>query len=403
MKVVFLYHYYERRVEFPPLGMLYICAIFEKMGFEVEVLYFNKDTPSECFPEAYIYAYSISAIAIYSEFKEILPKVKNKAEIFIAGNTHASIFPEYVINELGVDVVFCGESEIQVREWIEQGCKGRGIISTRRALNIDFPYPARHLLPKEKIYMQNRIGGKSKASISMISSRGCVYGCKFCAIQNRGKVVFRSIDNFRNEVGEILREYSECDGITLLDETFTMNEQFAINIAEIFREFNLKWECNTRVDKLNRKIISTLSKSNCMEVRLGIESGAQEILNAMGKGITIQRIEQTLKMLSDFCLGVKMYIMHGYPGENMASTMETVKFLERNQALFDRISLYQFTPLPGSPIYQELAAANSYNWDDFTIYNNERQWWGSKEEYREIKKAYNILKETVEFLNTKKR
>ena len=50
MKVIFFYYYYDdkikdkKRVEFPPLGMLYLCSALENIGCEVELIYFDENT-----------------------------------------------------------------------------------------------------------------------------------------------------------------------------------------------------------------------------------------------------------------------------------------------------------------------------------------------------------------------
>ena len=65
MKVVFLYPSYREkiripdRVEFPPLGMLSVCAVLEDMGHELSVFPLNMDTEPSLLPEADIYAYGI--------------------------------------------------------------------------------------------------------------------------------------------------------------------------------------------------------------------------------------------------------------------------------------------------------------------------------------------------------
>ena len=62
MKVIFFYYYYDdkikdkKRVEFPPLGMLYLCSALENIGCEIEVIYFDENTKIEDIPNADVYA-----------------------------------------------------------------------------------------------------------------------------------------------------------------------------------------------------------------------------------------------------------------------------------------------------------------------------------------------------------
>ena len=403
MKVVFLYHYYEEKIkdkhrtEFPPLGMLYLCSVIENMNHEVEVFYFDEYTPIDQFPCADVYAYSISSTVNYPVYLKRAPELRDKAKFFCAGNTHASIFPEKVLEELKVDVVFVGESEVTMSKWIESGMKEKGIIRGKRNKNLNFPFPARHLLPDNKIYMSNRVGGPSNHSISMISSRGCVFKCAFCAIQQRGKVVFRDTSDFRDELLHIKKEYPLCDGITLLDETFTLNKDHAISIANVFKNLNMPYECNSRADTLGDDIIKALGDSPCKEIRIGLESGSQQLVDAMNKGINLDETKEILKKLAQNEIPVKIYLMHGFPGENKSTTLETINYINEMKNYINRISLYRFTPLPGSPIFEKMNF-NS-NWKDYTIYDNNVQWWGSEKEFIEVCDSYEILRQEVDLFN----
>lgn len=190
MKIVFVYPYYEERIrskkrtEFPPLGMLYIAAIFQEQGFDVEVVRLRPSSDLEKFPEADIYAYAITAVVTYPLFLDAVPKLKHKAKIHILGNTQANTNALDVLKELKLDAVFVGESEESVRKWIRNGCKTRGVIFGDEIDVNNIPLPARKLLPDDYIYLNSRVGGKLHNVISIISSRGCLYRCKFCGIQN---------------------------------------------------------------------------------------------------------------------------------------------------------------------------------------------------------------------------
>ena len=406
MKIIFFFYYYDdkikdkQRVEFPPLGMLYLCSALEKIGCVVEVKYFDENTKVEDIADADVYAYSISSTASYPTYLSLSEKLREKAQYHIAGNTQATIFPEKVLEEMKLDVVFTGEGEKTVTRWIQEGCKEKGIIQGKRVDIEELPFPARHLIPDEKIYMDHRVGGKSKNSISMISSRGCVFGCKFCAIQNRGKVKFRSLEDFENEVKYILERYPKCDGITLLDETFTLNTKHAVGIAEIFKKYGLKWECNSRVDTVNDEIINALKESKCQEIRLGIESGSQQMVDNMNKGINLEQAKVVIKKLYENGIPVKLYIMHGYPGENIETSMQTVQYLNSLRNYIHRISLYRFVPLPGSPVFEE-GKLNKLDWADYTIYDNNNHWWGTNQEFNNMNIGYNMVEKCVKSINTR--
>jgi radical SAM superfamily enzyme YgiQ (UPF0313 family) len=274
-KIVFCYPDYQlkvgkkNRVEIPRLGMLHICAVAEEEGFNVEVVPVDINTSPESIPEADIYAYSITATVTYPIFQRLVPSVKQRAKIHIAGNTHVNIFPNQVLDELELDAVFKGEGEVSFRSWIKNKCADHGVIPGTPADVNKVPFPARHLLPNDRILLNHWLGGKFDNVVVIWSSRGCVYNCAYCANLNNGSSRLRTPQNFQKEIWRIKELYPQVQGLMVLDEMFTFNPRHAISIAEVISRENLFWECTTRADFLQKDVTEALVNSNCIEVKLG--------------------------------------------------------------------------------------------------------------------------------------
>lgn len=399
--VVFLYPYYtdkiriKNRTEFPPLGTLYVAAIFENNGFEVEVVAIDDAFDMNQLPNAFIYAYAITASVTYPYFLETIPKLKHKAQIHIAGNAHSSAFPDDVLKELELDAVFVGESEKSILKWIKNGCIEKGIFKNERIDINEYPFPSRHLLPDDKIYLNKRLAGQENYVISMFSSRGCTFNCRFCAISNRGKVSFQRPERFELEIKNILIKYPKCNGIVLLDETFSFNEEHAINITNILHKYQLPYECNSRADTLSNKLIEQLIKTNCREVKIGIETGSKVLSKQINKQINLEKAKEVIKFAGTSGLPVKIYLMHGFPFENIKSTRETIEFLKELKSFINRVALYRFVPLPGSPIFSK-NFINKLEWDKYTIYDNDNCWWGCASDFQELNYSYKLLKKYID-------
>jgi radical SAM superfamily enzyme YgiQ (UPF0313 family) len=398
--VVFIYPYYtykirlKNRIEFPPLGMLSIAAIFEKLGYKVNIFAIDDSFNISNLPKAFIYAYSITASVTYPFFLEYIPKIRNNAEIQIAGGSHVSAFPKEVLNELNLNTVFVGESEVSIKRWCLEGCIERGVIFGERNDVNNYPIPARHLLSENRIYLNNRIGGKYNNAISMFSSRGCTYCCQFCAITNRGYISYLSKEKFELELINIKFNYQKCEGIVLLDETFTFNQNHTFDISDLLNKYKLPFECNSRVDKLDRLLMEKLVINNCKEVKIGLESGSEEILKSMKKDIDIKKAKYIFELAKEIGLPIKLYLQHGFPFENVRTTKESIKYLESIKTFVSRVALYRFVPLPNSPIYSK-NYINKYSWDKYTIYGNDSRWWGCASEYQEVEYSYELLKKYV--------
>lgn len=400
MKVVFLYPYYDEkvrikdRVEFPPLGMLHVCSAIRAAGHEVEVLTVYSGADYESYPQADIYCYAITASVVYPIFLEAIKVLRGNAKYHIAGNNQANNFPHDVYLEMGLDAIFVGEGEEVVPEWINSGCKQKGVIRGGMVDINEIPFPARELLPDDRIYMGSRLGGKVDNIISMVSSRGCPFPCKFCAIMNRGKPRYRTPESFEAELVEILEKYPKCQGITLLDETFTMRHKHVEAIAQVLDKYGLYWECNSRANTLRDDIINVLANSNCMEVKIGIETGSQELANNMAKGNKLEKSKEAIIKAHTAGIPLKFYMMHGYPGENLATTHETIEFLKSMKGYIHRLGIFRFVPLPGSPVFNE-GKCRKRDWNDYTIYDNPHHWWGTEDDFAEMNKAWDIFSKFV--------
>lgn len=397
LKVVVLYpDYVEKikdttRVEFPPLGMLSICAIIVEMGHKVDIVSIDLNTKCDDIPNADVYLYSIPSTVTFPYFLRIAPKLQKKCKVAAAGGAHVNAFPKETMSLLNVDTVFVGESEESIYKWFEDGLVAKGVVQGTKVDLDKLPFPARKLLDDSKIYLNKRVAGCHDNVISMLSSRGCVYRCGFCAIPNRGYVHYKSADKFERELIDVKNNYPKCKGIVLLDETFNFKKEHAIEIANVFKRQNLIWECNSRIDRMSDDLINVLVKSNCKEVRFGIETGSQLLLDKMNKGIKVEQIKDVVKKCAQNGLAVKGYFMHGYPGENMATTEETMRLIEELNPYLNRFSIYQFAPLPGSPIFNQIYENKAIDFEKYSIYDNNHHWWGTEEDYIEMREAYNRL------------
>jgi hypothetical protein len=108
----------------------------------------------------------------------------------------------------------------------------------------------------------------------------------------------------------------------------------------------------------------------------------------------------------DAGIQAKVFIIHGFPGENAATTEDTITLLDALGAAVSRVSLFRFVPLPGTQVYEQ---ADDYgihgthlqpdwdgDWSKFHIHHNQRRWWGNDAEWAETELSYQRLRDFVE-------
>ena len=213
----------------------------------------------------------------------------------------------------------------------------------------EVPNPARHLLPRLINYHPTPMSYKRFPVTTMITSRGCPFGCIFCDKNIFGKSIrFHSVDYVMKEIEELIHKY-RIKEITFEDDTFTVNKRRVLEICKRLKRLDLIYSIQSRADTLSKEVVKGLAESGCWQIAIGIESGDQRILNILNKGITLKQIRNAVKITEQAGIQAKGFFMIGNPGETIESINNTINFaksLPLSAAMFT-IS----TPLPGTIFY----------------------------------------------------
>jgi radical SAM superfamily enzyme YgiQ (UPF0313 family) len=226
------------------------------------------------------------------------------------------------------------------------------------------PRPAYKYIPIEKY----RIMGKRLLPI--MTSRGCPFQCSFCAASQLFGAGFRgrSPKNVLDEL-EWLRDEYGAEGIAFQDDTLTFNRKRIMDICDgiIDRKINLPWGCGTRADVVTEEIINKMQKAHCNEVCFGVESGCQEMRDALKKKVTSEQIENAIKWAKAAGIFVTVSVILGYPGETRETLQQTLDYVRKIEP--DDVWLCHATPYPGTEL-RALVEKNGWKMsEDWTLYN----------------------------------
>jgi anaerobic magnesium-protoporphyrin IX monomethyl ester cyclase len=140
--------------------------------------------------------------------------------------------------------------------------------------------------------------------------------------------------------------------IVIYDDVFTMNRKRIMELCnEIIKEgMDLNWVCSTRVDRIDRELLKRMKRAGCSLIAYGVESGDQQVLDRIQKGISVEETENALNMTRSVGIKSVAYMLLGSPGE-------TAESVERSFALIERAKpdYVQFNPIeiyPGSELYE---------------------------------------------------
>jgi anaerobic magnesium-protoporphyrin IX monomethyl ester cyclase len=120
----------------------------------------------------------------------------------------------------------------------------------------------------------------------------------------------------------------------------------------------------SRADLMTASAVDALAHARCEEVWMGVESGSQQILDAMDKGITLDEVRVGTRRLKQHGIRACWFVQLGYPGEDWSDILAT-RDLIRDEAP-DDIGVSVSYPLPGTPFYERVRAElrGKANWSD---------------------------------------
>ena len=161
----------------------------------------------------------------------------------------------------------------------------------------------------------------------------------------------------------------------------------------------MPWSALSRVDTINEKIIQALSKAFCIELKFGLESGSDTILKNMNKKNTVADAQRALDLCEFYGIKAKLFLIHGFPGENYETTIETINFLKKNQNKINRVSLFSWTPLPGSYVYNNPDIyglnKNILTFENAIIYSENKNWFIDSNYNKIVQESLLKLKEFI--------
>lgn len=366
----------------PPLGTLYIATILKNEGIDVSVLdqsaqgFSIKDTVDWVKREdPDILGFStLSSSGRTAAIIAEKTKKENPNMSIVFGNYHATFNPEKILETYPfVDVIVRGEGERTCLELVKcvEGKsdlkevlgitfkKKNQIVSTPDCpllKNIDpLPIPDRELIDAE--YHSTIVGANvaPKKFTSILSSRGCVFRCRFCGCRKFARNMWRprSVENILEELRLLVSEgYRQ---FLFVDDNFALNQKRVMKLCQEIRKekMDIQWICDSRVDHCSYEMLRESVKAGCIMTYFGIESANQRVLDYFDKQTTPEQAEVAVRAARK--AGVDVIVgsfIVGAPNETRQEIQNTLKFAQRL-----KLDVPQFNILgafPGTDLWDEL-------------------------------------------------
>jgi anaerobic magnesium-protoporphyrin IX monomethyl ester cyclase len=361
-----------RHLLYLPIGLAYLAAVLEEDGYEVTVIDCSAleiDHGKLRAKLASLEPRMVGITSMATTIRSALLSARVAEEVcphatVVLGGPHATFMDEQILNEEAtVDVIVRGEGEQTMLDLAQNLSDSRAL---RKVNGITFRSNKQIVRTPNRSFIQEldelpkpsyrhfsleqyRLFGRT--ILPVITSRGCPFHCSFCVSSRMFGKTFRARSP-KNVVDELewLRDEHGAEAFTFYDDTLTFDKKRIYEICDeiVNRRIDRPWDCQTRVDKVSRKLLAKMSKAGCQQVFFGVESGCQQILDAVNKKTSIKQNEKAIKLAKDTGLFVTISVIIGYPGETLDTLKQTLDFIRKVKP--DDAYLCVATPYPGTEL-----------------------------------------------------
>ncbi len=359
------------QVSMPPLGLGHIAAVLKREMSGTE-LSFHRDAEEIVTLGPDLVCLS-SATENWPETVEIAQTIKARHDIpILVGGMHITAIPETLPPEIDIGVI--GEGEDTVLELVEvirrhgpslahlRDVRGICLRDERGAVEQTPPRPP--IDPLDRLPLPDReLLGDDWATpreheVHLMSSRGCPYACHFCTAARWGKVRYFSPEYTVREI-EWLLDRCHPEWIYFFDDLFVGHRKRFRAICDLIRERGLhrrvRFRTYARVNLIDEDLCRLMRDHSFHRVDLGIETNSARVMRYYNKtGITPEKNQRALDLLSQFGLSAGTNFIFGAPVETQEDMEETLAFIRRNTDKMDRMACGALQAPPGSGVHREL-------------------------------------------------
>ncbi|MFQ6108415.1 MAG: B12-binding domain-containing radical SAM protein [Candidatus Aminicenantales bacterium] len=347
----------------PPLGLLYLGAVLEKEGHQVQIIPadilrlswrevarkirdFEPDiVGSSCITENRFLSFRLVRLS-----KKVFPLA-----ITMLGGPHATMAAEDTLRNLPeLDVVVRGEGEMTLREICSMGERAKILESLDRVKGISFrkdgriqanpdrppiqnldslPFPAFHLIPFEKYRFSLDVPERGRLPASnMITSRGCPFSCNFCVTPSfwGRRVRARSPSSVIAEIEHLVQECG-VRAIFFCDDTFNSIPERAAQICDLMieRRLNIFWKCDIHVNSVDRPLLEKMKKAGLFHLSFGLEAGSERVRSeVINKRIDLSAFERLIRWCEELSIIPNPFFILSHPTETREEAGETIRIIE---------------------------------------------------------------------------
>ena len=290
---------------------------------------------------------------------EIAAHFRRQGKVVVAGGYHPTLAPQDCAPHF--DAVVTGDAGGSWQQLLADIRNG-GVKKVYRSAQLpdssmEAPVPRRDLL---------RRNARHYATINAVQAgRGCRHNCRYCSV-----TVFHGRAYRRRAVAEVVSELRRFSGdFIFVDDNIIADRDYALELFRAIAPLRKHWvgQCSALIAD-DPELLEATRAAGCCGLFIGIETANRANLAVMRKSFNQPGSYHTrLRRIHRAGIGVVAGMIVGMDGDETSVFEETLRFLEATE--IDAVQLNILTPLPGTPLYDEMEAEGRITDRDWSHYD----------------------------------
>ncbi len=315
----------------------------------------GKEAPSIVAISAPYTTYSMEALEVARIAKEVNPAI-----VTVIGGTHATLFPEHLLQHAFVDYVVRGEGETPFAQLVESLRRGDaphstplGGVSQRRGdslhisgINVEDEID---LLPDRRAISSETYRINKKKYAFFLTSRGCPFNCSFCG---KPPVPYR-----KRSLASIERELLDCldlgiEAIDFEDDMLNLDKSFFSGVLSLTRNKGLTLSAMNGIypESVDASLLDLMHTSGFRRLNFSLVDARESVLQRQARALPKAFLEILPRLESSPFL-VETHFIIGLPGQKPEDVLDTLIFLMGRRLLLGPSVFYL---APGSAAFREI-------------------------------------------------
>lgn len=339
---------------FIQITMPYLAAFIDESKYKITLIdEYNQKIPyKESFDLVAITVNTSNASHCYNISKVF----REKGSKVVMGGPHATLLPEEV--KKNCDYIMIGEGELIWPEFLEDFYNGKA-----KKEYICKEVPNLNNIP---IARRDLIYGRHFTKGAVISSRGCPYKCSYCNLKQIYCEPYRTrpVEEVIEEIKKIKSRY-----FVFWDDNFWGDTDYSKILLKELKKLNKRWAAQVTLERCKDEDLLKLAKeAGCVYLFVGIESFSKESLMSVNKGINnVDKYKSIIDKVHSNGICIQAGIIFGFDTDRKDVFKRTLDAC--NKLGIDGVTVSILTPLPKTPIYEQLKEEGRLLSEDWSYYN----------------------------------